>query len=234
MKIIIALCVLFILLFGCVGPFAQKPAEETPTGEANETIPEPEKLPSFVIVSPKNGETFKIKGNTTSVTLILSTANLLLKQPGGEIKIGEGHFHITLNAQKPIELTAKKYTIENVGIGEHSLKIEIVKNDHSSYSPKIIKTIYFTVEKDVQLEPQTIDVTINDFSYAPSEIKIKVGDSVKWTNKSKFPRSVTAANQSFNSFLASGETFIFKFKNVGSYEYSSANWPDMKGKIVVE
>lgn len=230
MKRIIALLVLFVLIFGCIGP-----APPQPPAANNTTIQEPAKMPNFIIVTPKSGEVFTTAADSIDVMISLSTTDLLLKQPGSQPKSGEGHFHIILDNQQPLHVSTKSYTLANVGAGEHTLKIELVNNDHGSYLPKIIKTVSFTVEKQaVQQQPITVEVNIGDFNYDPSEVTIKVNDSVKWLNKGKFPRSITATDQSFNKMLNIGENYTNKFTKAGVYNYSSTNWPDMKGKIIVE
>ncbi len=223
--------VLSITMLGCLGPAVPQPQGN----ESNDTNASIElKNPNFVISSPKNGDVIKTNGTAIDVQISLSTTDVVIKQPGGAAKSGEGHFHITLDNQAPLHVSAKTYTLQNVSVGEHILKIELVNNDHTSYSPKITKSVYFTVEKESMLEPKTVEVVIGDFSYTPNDITIKLGDSVKWTNNGKFPRSVTAADQTFNAMIATGSSYTFTFTKTGAYEYSSTNWPDMHGKITVE
>ena len=229
---LVLFAVLSIAMLGCIGPAPPQP-QGNESNDTNASIA-PKKNPNFIISSPKNGDVIKTNASSADVQISLSTTDVILKQPGGAAKNGEGHFHIILDNQAVLDVSAKTYTLQNVGIGEHTLKIELVNNDHTSYSPKITKTVYFTVEKEAILKPKTVEVVIGDFSYTPSDITIKVGDSVKWINNGKFPRSVTAADQTFNSLIASGSSYTFTFTKAGTYEYSSTNWPDMHGKIIVE
>jgi plastocyanin len=233
MKKLFVLFALFLLFLGCIGPAPPQQQPQPQENKTNETQQQPV-YPNFVIVTPKNDDVFKITDDSIDINVSLSTTNLVLKQPGGQAKIGEGHFRIILDNQQSIIVTTKSYTLKGVGVGEHTLKIELMNNDNTSYSPRIIKTVYFRVEKEVTNEPQIINVSIEDFAYNPSEVTIKVGDYVKWTNNAKFPRSITATDQSFNKLLAPGESYTFKFTKTGVYEYNSVNWPAMKGKIIVE
>lgn len=232
MKNLIAIVLLFVLLFGCIGGNSTPPAEDN-KNNTNTTI-EKVKAPSFVIASPKNGDTVKTTDSVVDVIVSLSTADFALKQPGGEAKPGEGHFHLILDNQALVELSSKTHMFKDIATGSHTLKVEIVNNDHTSYTPKITKTISFTVQKEASKEPKTYEVSIEDFAYNPPVMKIHIKDNVKWTNHANFPRSVTATDQSFNKILDYGESYTHKFLVVGTYEYSSANWPNMKGTIIVE
>lgn len=223
--------VLAVTMLGCLGPAPPQPNNNV-TNDTNNTI-QPKKNPNFVISSPKNGDVIKTNNTETDVQITLSTTDLIVKTPGGTAKSGEGHFHITLDNQDFVQVWEKNYILQSVGLGEHTLKIELVNNDHKSYTPKITRTVSFVVEKEGGVEPKTIEVTIGDFSYTPSEVTIKIGDSIKWTNNGKFPRSVTAGDQTFNSILAVGTSYSFVFTKTGVYGYSSTNWPDMKGKVTV-
>lgn len=232
MKNFIAIVLLFVLLFGCIGGDSTPPAEDK-KNDTNASVVNV-KAPGFVIASPKNGDTIKTTENTVDVIVSLSTADFVLKQPGGEAKAGEGHFHLILDNQALVELSSKTHTFKDIATGSHTLKVEIVNNDHTGYTPKITKTIAFTVQKEASKEPKTYEVNIEDFAYNPPVITIHVKDNVKWTNHANFPRSVTATDQSFNKLLDYGESFTHKFLVAGTYEYSSANWPNMKGTIIVE
>ncbi len=84
---------------------------------------------------------------------------------------------------------------------------------------------------------QTVQAVIENFAYSPAEIKIKVGDTVVWTQKDKVPHTVTtlAGPEAFDSgILPQGETFSYTFTKPGTYEYKCTPHPRMRGKVIVE
>jgi plastocyanin len=79
-------------------------------------------------------------------------------------------------------------------------------------------------------------------SYQPSPIKIKVGDTITWTNDDSIaPHTVTEGNPSssmsgagFDSgLLSQGQTFKHTFNKVGVVEYFCSLHPTMVGKVSV-
>ncbi len=80
---------------------------------------------------------------------------------------------------------------------------------------------------------QTVSVSIQNFAFNPSPVKIKVGDSVVWTNDDPAPHAIKAAG--FNSAtLNTGDAFKFKFTAAGTYAYGCAIHPSMSGQVIVE
>ncbi|MCL5985529.1 MAG: cupredoxin family copper-binding protein [Actinobacteria bacterium] len=76
-------------------------------------------------------------------------------------------------------------------------------------------------------------ITIQNFAFNPSEIQIKVGETVTWTNMDSAPHTIKS--DSFNSStLNNGDSFSFTFDKSGNYDYSCGIHPNMKGKIIVE
>lgn len=84
-------------------------------------------------------------------------------------------------------------------------------------------------------KPQTYGVEIKNFTFAPANLRIKSGDTVKWENFDSVRHSVSSTFSDLNSELLSvGETFKYTFKNAGAYDYDCGPHPNMKGKIIVE
>ncbi len=84
---------------------------------------------------------------------------------------------------------------------------------------------------------QTVQAVIENFAYSPAEIKIKVGDTVVWTQKDSVIHTVTtlAGPEAFDSGdLRQGETFSYTFTKPGTYEYKCTPHPRMRGKVIVE
>ena len=77
-------------------------------------------------------------------------------------------------------------------------------------------------------------VTIKDFSMSPSEVSIKVGEAVAWTNDD--PASHTATLDEFDcstDSIATGTTAKLVFTVAGTYAYHCRIHPTMSGYTVV-
>jgi plastocyanin len=80
----------------------------------------------------------------------------------------------------------------------------------------------------------TRGVAIQDFAYSPRTVEIRVGDTVRWTNRDSVAHSATARNGSFDTgLLAEGETGSVRFTAAGTYQYICTPHPDMTGTVVV-
>ncbi|MFH1785630.1 MAG: hypothetical protein ABH842_04330 [Candidatus Micrarchaeota archaeon] len=233
--IILSLLVFGLLLFGCFEP----PIDQNQTNTTNNTtIIQPVKTPSFTITSPTSYESIYTQEETADVTLSFNTQNLVLKQPGGVAKSGEGHFKVTVDADPAVTITSKNYVIAGLGLGEHTISVDLWTNDKKSYG--ISKQVTFTVEKEElpAYEPQTYTVTINDFSYSPAELTVKRTDSVIFVNSGNFPRSATCfiggAEVFDTEVLGPGKNATIVMNEVLSCEYYAVTHPIMKGMIIVE
>ncbi len=238
MKLIfVSLVMVFLLLGGCA-IFGEEPVEENET-EAPPPPP-PVRTPSFSIVSPSEGETVFVLEDSGDVLLSLSSQNLVLKQPGGAAKKGEGHFRVRIDDGPEITVTTKSFVLNGVAAGSHVLEVELINNDGSSYSPSIKRTVSFVVEKQKPAEyvPENYVVTIKDFSYDPAEITVKVKDSITFVNKGSFPRSATCfidGKQVFDTkILSSGQNATITFDKIMECEYYSTTYKLMTGKVIVE
>jgi plastocyanin len=82
-------------------------------------------------------------------------------------------------------------------------------------------------------DERTVD--IEDLKYKPAEIKIKVGETVAWTNNDDREHTITADDNSFKSGpLRTGKTYRRKFTSAGRYPYHDDHFGRMKGVVVVE
>jgi len=77
-------------------------------------------------------------------------------------------------------------------------------------------------------------VTIDNFTFAPQELKLKVGDTVTWTNHDDIPHTVVSAGKFRSKTLDTDNTFTFTFTAAGDYKYFCSLHPHMTGMIKVE
>ncbi len=97
-------------------------------------------------------------------------------------------------------------------------------------------TTQTNVTVDVQVKAENKTVAIKGFAFSPSNLTIKKGAKVTWTNEDTAPHDVTQTNGSAlkSSTLHKGDSFSFTFDKAGTYEYLCSIHPMMKGSIIVE
>jgi len=80
------------------------------------------------------------------------------------------------------------------------------------------------------------EARIAGFAFAPKQLKVKVGETITWTNQDSAAHTVTAkSGASFDSgSLAQGADFTFKATKPGTIEYFCAIHPSMTGTIIVQ
>jgi amicyanin len=84
---------------------------------------------------------------------------------------------------------------------------------------------------------QTVKVDIVGFKYVPASVKVRVGDTVTWTQVDKVKHTVTTVDgpESFDSgLLSAGQTFSYTFTKPGTYSYKCTPHPNMRGEVIVE
>jgi plastocyanin len=81
---------------------------------------------------------------------------------------------------------------------------------------------------------ESTTVTIDNFTFAPAELTVKVGTTVTWTNHDDIPHLVVSAGKFRSKALDTDDSFSFTFTNAGSYTYFCSLHPHMTGTIKVE
>jgi plastocyanin len=80
----------------------------------------------------------------------------------------------------------------------------------------------------------TVEVTMADYSFTPSIAKLRMGDTVHWTNDGPSPHTATSnAPLSLwdSGILFDGEDFSFTFTAAGIYDYFCSLHATMLGKV---
>lgn len=83
-------------------------------------------------------------------------------------------------------------------------------------------------------QAQELQVTIDNFTFSPAELKVKVGDTVTWTNHDDIPHTVVSAGKFRSKAMDTDNTFSFTFTSAGDYKYFCSLHPHMTGMIKVE
>src|SRR5688572_22691863 len=90
-------------------------------------------------------------------------------------------------------------------------------------------------QNTAQPPPQAdAEVVIDRIYFLPAVIKIKVGQAIRWVNRSIYQHSVTS--ESFDSGpIDPGQAFTLSFHSAGEFDYLSVPHADIpiKGKVIV-
>src|SRR5580704_236015 len=79
-------------------------------------------------------------------------------------------------------------------------------------------------------EPNTI--VVKSFMFSPTNLKVKAGTKITWTNKDEEPHTVASDEGVFRSAaLDTDESFSYKFDKPGTYHYTCTIHPRMIGTI---
>jgi plastocyanin len=78
------------------------------------------------------------------------------------------------------------------------------------------------------------NVTIDNFTFAPAELTVKVGSTVTFTNHDDIPHTVVSAGKFRSKTLDTDNSFSFTFTAAGDYKYFCSLHPHMTGMIKVE
>jgi plastocyanin len=80
-----------------------------------------------------------------------------------------------------------------------------------------------------------VEVTIENYSFAPKTIKVKVGGTVTWTNKDSVAHTATEDNDEFDTgLIGKDQSKSITFDEAGTFAYHCTPHPDMKAMVMVE
>ncbi len=140
--------------------------------------------PALVIASPQDGSITL----GTRVTIDVTVGEVVLTdfKRVPENRPGQGHLHFWLDQANPTTSNAihyfrnQLYTFTNVAPGNHTLIVEVVSNNHSSFESHVIKKVQFatSLPKDVKQPPLVTSVSqLSSLQYMFSQhlISILVG-----------------------------------------------------------
>ena len=79
-----------------------------------------------------------------------------------------------------------------------------------------------------------LTATIDNFTFTPQKLTVKVGDTVTWTNGDDIPHTVTSTGHFRSKALDTGDKFTYTFTTPGTFQYFCSLHPQMQGSVVVE
>lgn len=104
------------------------------------------KTPTLQVVTPTEGQT--IYGNKVPVLFSVENLEIVDYQKNPTPKVGQGHIHLWIDdenptAQSATKVTSDSFTASDVDFGQHSLRAELVGNNHQSLKPAQVVTLKF-------------------------------------------------------------------------------------------
>lgn len=81
---------------------------------------------------------------------------------------------------------------------------------------------------------EDLSIMIDNFTFEPAQLTVKVGTTVTWKNRDDIPHTVVSAGKFRSKTLDTDDSFAFTFTTAGDYTYFCSLHPHMKGAIKVE
>jgi plastocyanin len=84
-------------------------------------------------------------------------------------------------------------------------------------------------------EASNVEVKIDNFSFSPASLTVRVGTQITWMNRDDIPHTIVEDSRAFKSkVLDTDEKYTFTLSQPGTYKYYCSIHPRMTGKLVVE
>ncbi len=81
---------------------------------------------------------------------------------------------------------------------------------------------------------ETTNVMIDNFTFEPAQLTVKVGSTVTWKNRDDIPHTVVSAGKFRSKTMDTDDSYSFTFTAAGDYKYFCSLHPHMTGTIKVE
>jgi plastocyanin len=105
----------------------------------------------------------------------------------------------------------------------------------ASLSLALFTMLAYKVLAPRPVNASSVEVKIDNFSYAPTTLTVRVGTQITWTNRDDIPHTVVAEDKTFKSrVLDTDEKFTFTPTKPGTYKYYCSIHPKMTAEVVVE
>lgn len=90
--------------------------------------------------------------------------------------------------------------------------------------------------RDVAVQGTAVEtIDIENFAYAPGNLRVPVGATVTWINRDSAPHSATGQDGSWDTgLLKQGERAALAFDAPGTFEYYCTVHPNMQARLTVE
>jgi len=114
----------------------------------------------------------------------------------------------------------------------------LVFHNSNKNTPSNTSTTSNSTSQSSSNEPASGTINIRNMMFTPSQIAIKKGGTVTWTNNDTTTHTVIDDLQNVggphSGNIEPGATYSFKFESTGSFQYHCSIHPSMRGTIVVK
>jgi plastocyanin len=84
-------------------------------------------------------------------------------------------------------------------------------------------------------DSSSVAVQIDNFSFTPQTLTVRMGTTITWTNRDDIPHTVVSSDLEFKSkALDTDDKFTTTLTKPGTYSYFCSIHPKMQGKVIVE
>jgi plastocyanin len=81
---------------------------------------------------------------------------------------------------------------------------------------------------------EEVNVMIDNFTFEPAQLTVKVGTTITWKNRDDIPHTVVSAGKFRSKTMDTDDSYSFTFIAAGDYTYFCSLHPHMTGAIKVE
>jgi len=81
---------------------------------------------------------------------------------------------------------------------------------------------------------ETTNVMIDNFTFEPAQLTVKIGTTVTWKNRDDIPHTVVSAGKFRSKTMDTEDSYSFTFTAAGDYKYFCSLHPHMTGTVKVE
>jgi hypothetical protein len=113
------------------------------TAPANDNGAPMGETPHIAILSPEPDE---VLSDRIEIDIEVSGFIMDGDAIGGPIVPGRGHWHVYLNGQLVVIDVGNRAVLQAVPQGVHDITLELVNNDHSPLSPRVLDNVIVVVE----------------------------------------------------------------------------------------
>src|ERR1700676_4164225 len=97
--------------------------------------------------------------------------------------------------------------------------------------------VSFASAEDAKVENAKVEdtkVMIDNFTFEPAQLTVKVGTTVTWTNRDDILHTIVSAGKFRPKIMDTYGTFPLRFTTAGEYKYFCSLHPHMTGTVKVE
>src|ERR1700747_1037170 len=133
-------------------------------------------------------------------------------------------------------------TLRSPGIRRLGIRSLGIRSLGLAIAAAMLLHVNFASAEDAKVENTNVEtakvedtkVMIDNFTFEPAQLTVKVGTTVTWTNRDDIPHTVVSAGKVRSKTMGTDCTFSVTFTSAGEYKYFCSLHPHMTGTVKVE